>query len=398
MWPASFDVVAAGHLCLDIYPRFDTHINSGKITDILRPGALVHMGGMAFSTGGSVSNVGIAMKIFGCQVAFVAKVGDDPIGGIIIDILRQSGSAEGIAVTPQGESSYTVILAPPRIDRIFLHCPGTNDSFTVGDINMSVVEKARLFHLGYPTLMRSLFVNEGEELVRILKQVKTAGVITSLDISLPDPTSEAGRADWRRIYEKALPYADIFLPSAEETFFTLLPKEYLRRKEEFSGQELIDHISPEEFSRFADEYLDMGCRVSVIKAGHNGWYIKTAGRDKIAGMGSAAPKDPGAWASRELWCPAFYIEKVASAAGSGDSSIAGFLTGLLRGHSIEECLKLANCAGCLNLRALDTLSGLVSWEELKATVPTLKVRDNSFLKDSWEWNAKLLLWEKERKA
>ena len=389
-----FDVVAAGHLCLDMYPRFETDIASGRLADVLRPGTLVNMGGMAFSTGGAVSNVGIAMKIFGCRAAFVAKVGDDPIGRIIIEFMRRNGSAEGIKVSAETESSYTVILAPPKIDRIFLHCPGANDVFTAADINLAVVEKARLFHFGYPTLMRSMFADGGEELARILKMVKSTGVTTSLDTSLPDPTSPAGRADWRRIYRKALPYADIFLPSIEETFFTLHPEDYLRRKEQAGWQELIDRIAPEEYGRLADEVLELGCRVAAIKAGHRGWYVKTASRDRIAELGRAAPRDPASWAGQELWCPAFQVEKIASAAGSGDSSIAGFLTALLRGLPLEECLRLANCAGAMNLRALDTLSGLVPWEELTAAAKTLKPRDNAFLQEGWRWEPGRQLWEK----
>jgi sugar/nucleoside kinase (ribokinase family) len=122
----------------------------------------------------------------------------------------------------------------------------------------------------------------------------------------------------------------------------------------------------------------MGRKIAVLKAGHNGWYIKTTGRDKISSIGRAAPGNPENWADRELWCPAFLAGSVAASTGAGDCSIAAFLTGLLRGHPIEECLKLANCAGYLNLRAMDTLSGLGSWEEVRDTYPALPVRDNAF--------------------
>jgi len=393
-----FDVVAAGHLCLDMFPRFETEIATGRIGDILRPGTLVNMGGMAFGTGGAVSNTGIAMKIFGCHVAFVAKVGDDPLARITREVIQKHGSTEGLSVSPGSDSSYSVILAPPNIDRIFLHCPGANDAFTSADINMKVVSKARLFHFGYPTLMRSMFADGGDELTRILKMARAAGLTVSLDTSLPDPTSPAGKADWRRIYEKALPHVDLFLPSIEETFYTLHPEEYLRRKEQAGGQELIDHIRPEEFSRFAEEYLALGCRIAVIKAGHNGWYVKTSGRQRLQELGRARPADPAAWADRELWCPAFVVEKIASAAGSGDSSIAGFLTALLKGHSLEECLKLANAAGAMNLRALDTLSGLPSWGQLQAAANTMKVRELAFLKAPWKWDGQRKLWDTRRGA
>ncbi len=387
------DVIAAGLLCLDIIPRFNTSQESGRISDILKPGSLVHMKGMALSTGGSVSNVGIAMKIFGCRVGFMAKVGDDTIGKIIIDILKKNGNTEGIIISEGEESSYTVVISPPKIDRIFLHCPGTNDTFTSRDINFSLVEKARLFHLGYPTLMESLFINEGEELTAILKKARDTGAATSLDISLPDPNSTAGQANWRVIYQKALPYVDIFVPSIEEAFFTLYPDKYKERKQKLGGQELIDYIGHEEFTCIADEFLNMGCKISVLKAGHNGWYLKSAG--SLKKLGRAAPGDIESWSGREIWCPAFYIEAIASATGSGDSSIAAFLTALLRGHTIEDCLKLANCAGYLNLKSLDAFSGLPSWDRIQTTVPALAVRENSFLSGTdWTWNEVLKIWEK----
>jgi sugar/nucleoside kinase (ribokinase family) len=392
----SYDIIVAGHLCLDMIPPFDTDKETTNIAELLQPGTLVQMGAMSFSTGGSVSNVGTAMKIFGCSVAFMAKVGGDAIGRNIIEIVQKNGSAEGISIAEGEASSYTVVISPPGIDRIFMHCPGTNDTFSSADINMAAVGKSRLFHLGYPTLMRSLFADNGRELADILKKVKEAGVTTSLDISLPDPASEAGRADWRRIYERSLPNVDIFLPSIEETFFTLHPREYLERKEAHGGRELIDFVSPEEVSGFAEEYLAMGCKIAVLKAGHNGWYIRTTGREKIAGIGRAAPKDHDTWADRELWCPAFRADSIAGSNGAGDCSIAGFLTGLLRNHSIVECLKLANCAGYLNLRAMDTLSGLGSWEEIKDTYTTLPVRENAFLSGGWNWDGQGKIWEKKR--
>ena len=391
-----FDVVAAGHLCLDLFPRFETAIATGRIADVLRPGTLVNMGGMALGTGGAASNVGIAMKIFGCRVAFMAKLGDDPLGRVTRELLEAHGSAEGLALSAGTDSSYSVILAPPNIDRLFLHCPGANDRFTAADLNPAVLARSRLFHFGYPSLMRSMFADGGEELARILGQARGAGLTVSLDTALPDPTSPAGKADWRGIYRRSLPQVGFFLPSIEETFCTLQPQEYLRRKEQAGGQELIDHFRPEEFGRCAEEYLELGCAVAVIKAGHNGWYVRTGPRERIAGLGRAAPRDPASWADRELWCPAFVVEKIASATGSGDSSIAGFLTALLKGHPLEECLKLANAAGAMNLRAYDSLSGLPSWDSLLEASRRLTVRELDFLKSPWEWDPRRKLWEKGR--
>jgi len=392
---AEFDVIAGGLLCLDMIPRFATEAQSLRMGELLRPGTLVLMGGMVLSTGGAVSNVGIAMKIFGLRVGFAAKVGDDPLGRAIVSQLEQSGNAAGIKVARGEASSYTVVLAPPGIDRIFLHCPGTNDTFSWRDIDYRLLAGSRLFHFGYPTLMRSMYAGGGGELALLLQKAKRAGVTTSLDISLPDPSSPAGRVDWREIYGRVLPHTDIFLPSIEEAFYTLHPEEYLKRKQACGGKELIDNFTPEEYRGLGEELLSLGCRMAALKAGHNGWYIRTAGREELEGLGRAAPSSLEAWGDRELWCPAFASEKIASTTGAGDSSIAGFLTAFLRGRCLEECLKLANCAGYLNLRALDALSGLASWEEMERILPGLKVRENAFLAASgWRWRSDFKLWEK----
>jgi len=396
MSSCELDVIAAGHLCLDMFPKFTTGAESGKIGDILRPGTLVHMGGVTFGTGGAVSNTGIAMKIFGNRVGFVAKVGDDTIGKIIIDIVRSYGSADGIKVSEGEASSYTVVLSPPGIDRIFLHCPGTNDTLTADDVDASIVSKARLIHFGYPTLMRGMFVEDGAALVAIFARAKEAGVTTSLDISLPDPNSEAGKADWRCILERSLPYTDIFAPSIEEAFFTLHRDEYLARKAACGGDELIDYITPEEVAGIADAYLSMGCRIVALKAGHNGWYVKSSDTASVSAIGAAAPADCSSWAGREIWCPAFQVDEIATATGAGDSAIGGFLTGLLRGQGLEESLKMANCAGYCNLQGMDSLSGLKSWDAMQSMIPGLTVSPDPDLSgvDGWLWDEARGIWER----
>lgn len=393
MTERNIDVVAAGHLCLDMHPEF-TNEPGVRITDLLRPGTLVRMGGMTFSTGGTVSNTGMAMKKFGLDVAFMAKVGDDPIGETIIELIKKQGNAEGISLAKGEASSYTVVLSPAGIDRIFLHSPGTNDTFTAANIDFSLVERARLFHLGYPTLMNALFARKGVELEKVYRRAKERGITTSMDISLPDPNSPAGKANWATIYERALPYVDVYLPSIEEAFFTLDPGEYLARKEAHGGEELIDHVPPSEFSRIAKRYLDMGCAMIALKAGHLGWYFRTAAAERIERIGTLKPERVDEWAGRELWCPAFTVDKIASATGSGDSSIAAFLTALTKGCSPVECLKCANCAGYMSLSGMDATSGLTTWEEMASILGSLTVGTVPALESTdWRWNAESKVWE-----
>ena len=84
-------------------------------------------------------------------------------------------------------------------------------------------------------------------------------------------------------------------------------------------------------------------------------------------MGSAAPCDLQAWAEQELWAPCFRVNVVGTT-GSGDATIAGFLSALLRGFSPRRAVNAAVAVGACNVEAADALSGIRSWEETLARI------------------------------
>ncbi|MFK4996859.1 carbohydrate kinase family protein [Bacillus sp. N9] len=69
------------------------------------------------------------------------------------------------------------------------------------------------------------------------------------------------------------------------------------------------------------------------------------------------------WAEREVLAPCFDV-KVSGTTGAGDCTIAGFLTGILNGLNIEECLKMAVAVGAHNVECIDGTSGIPKWEKV----------------------------------
>lgn len=168
--------IAAGHICLDITPAFKSK-EEKNIKDLFRPGQLIAMDAAKVSLGGSVSNTGVGMKRLGADVELMGMVGDDAFGQMVLNELEKYGaSPESMIVRKGVGTSYSVILAPAGIDRIFLHCSGANDTFTLDDIDLEKVKGANLFHFGYPSLMRKMYIDGGKELVRLLKAVHEQGV------------------------------------------------------------------------------------------------------------------------------------------------------------------------------------------------------------------------------
>jgi sugar/nucleoside kinase (ribokinase family) len=351
--------VAAGHLCLDILPNLD-HLGNGQFDVLFRPGRLIQVGAAQFATGGPVSNTGLALHRLGVPTRLIAKVGGDPFGRIVRDVVSRYDPrlVEGIAVDAGATTSYSVIVSPPGTDRIFLHCPGANDTFASTDVAYDLVRKAALFHFGYPPLMARMYRQAGKELVEILATAKATGVTTSLDMSFPDPSSESGRADWRAIYRAALPHVDLFLPSIEELLFTLRPRTF----EQLSSRgPLACQVGAAMLADLSLELLDMGAKMVVLKLGDRGLYLRTAGLDRLESMGRARPAELRPWAGREIWAPCFQVDVVGTT-GAGDATIAGFLAALLRGLVPEQAMVMAVAVGACNVEAADALSGLRTWE------------------------------------
>ncbi len=363
------EVVVAGHICLDIIPTMRGASTPGQsIGELLVPGKLIDVGAAALSTGGAVPNTGIALHRLGVPVTLMGKVGDDLIGEAIRSIVRSHDErlAEGMIVASEETSSYSVVISPPGIDRIFLHCTGANDTFSADDVTAEKLEGARLFHFGYPPLMKRMYEDGGAELVRLLSLVKSRGLTVSLDLARPDPESPAGRSDWKSILRSALPHVDVFLPSFEEILYMLQPQRYRELSERQGSDELLGYADASLLSELSEELLDMGAAIVAIKLGEHGLYLRTTGSaERLAGMGACAPD--GSWNNRELCVPCFRVD-VAGTTGAGDCTIAGFLAGLLKGLTAEKTLLAAVGTGAYNVERTDAVSGIPAWNDLQIRI------------------------------
>ena len=254
-------IISAGHICLDITPVIPPDTVFKSVSEALVPGRLLNVEAADVHTGGSVSNTGLALKKLGAEVTLLGKIGSDAFGRMVNDIVESNG-AGGLLIDPECSTSYSIVLALPGIDRIFLHNPGANDSFGAEDVPDAVFESAELFHFGYPPIMRRMYENGGAELISLFRRAKEKGLLTSLDMAVPGESSDAALANWRAILEKLLPYVDYFVPSYEETAFMLGYKDYDINRLDFKKD-----VRP-----LADELRAMGASVVLIKCGTAGIY------------------------------------------------------------------------------------------------------------------------------
>ena len=385
-------VVVAGHICLDVTPVFpDTGVRD--MSKILVPGKLVNVREAVVSSGGPVSNTGMNLLTLGVNTRLMGKIGDDFFGRGLLSILREKGVDGGMTVVDGEETSYTLALSPPGIDRIFLHNPGANNTFCADDIDYDIVAQAKIFHLGYPPLMKRIYSDEGAELIEIFKRVKSLGVTTSLDMSLPDKNSASGRVDWDSLLKNLLPYVDIYLPSSEETMFMIDRSKFDYLNENAAGHDMLENLSLDMLNELGGKLISYGAKIAALKSGYKGFYLRTASKEAMSGMGKALPGDLDNWADRELHEEAYLIENIASATGSGDSSIAGLLTSYLHGMSIEQAIRIACTVGGQNVTGFDALSGVKPWAETleMAAAPREKRRLTGPF-NNWRYDESMGVW------
>lgn len=366
-----YDAVIAGYTCVDLTPDFRKDSPVKEIADLLKPGKLIEIGGLGFTLGGVVPNTGLAMKKFGKRVFLNGLIGNDFIGNIAETRLSGYGISEGMVKTGEVNTAYSIVLAPPGVDRIFLESPGCNQIFGLKHIDFKAIKKSRLFHFGYPPLLRQFWLNNGQHLAQLYSEVQKAGVVTSLDFSLPDPESESGKVNWPEILEKTLPFVDIFVPSLEELLQTMIPGVYAEIQSMPGNTKIIDRIPLDLVKELGHRIIGLGVKILLIKMGHRGAYLLTgniSSLDKEAGVTLNEKK----WNNREILCNAYKVDtsKVKNATGAGDTAVAAFLTAVLNGDTPETAIRYAGMAGRESLYCENIFEEIANWAQLTEKIRT----------------------------
>jgi len=87
MGQRDIEAIVAGHLCIDVIPRFAGE--AAPPGELFVPGRLIDVEEAAFSTGGAVSNTGIALGRVGVRTTLMARIGRDDFGRMIRERIAQ---------------------------------------------------------------------------------------------------------------------------------------------------------------------------------------------------------------------------------------------------------------------------------------------------------------------
>jgi sugar/nucleoside kinase (ribokinase family) len=255
--------------------------------------------GFKLTLGGSSSILAHNLAVLGSRVGFITQTGDDELGRIALDLLRDSNVDLSRSTVRHDVGTGVTALFPHSGPRHIITYPGVMASTTLADLDLAYLASSRHFHLS------SLWLQTGlqPDLPRLFTLLRAQGVTVSLDTN-DDPSGH-----WAGVLDDLLDCIDILLPNEEEV------KRITARQ---SVDQALDVLAPR-------------VPLTVVKCGSRGAVVQ-----------QGAVRD---------WVAPIAVEPI-DTIGAGDSFNAGFLHSYLQGVSAVRSATLGNITGALSTQGI----------------------------------------------
>ena len=265
--------------------------------------------------GGEAVNEATALAKLGTRSSILCRLGTDEAGDLILHQLQEAGISTALVQ----RSAH-----PTPVTTMFVNDDGTRKSITNQAHFLPFHPEAFLDDSLHPkaiilgSLFRAPFADPAvtEAVIRFAHERK---IPVYADTKLPNV-----RACTLEEIRSVLPFVTCITPNEDEARF-------------YTGKD-----TPEET---AEGFLQYGVQSVIIKLGDKGCYYRDA--------------------EMSVRLPAYPIEAV-DATGAGDNFLAGFVSELLRGSTVEDALRFANACGAICTTAAGASAAMKSREQVQA--------------------------------
>jgi len=329
-------IYVAGNILLDfLYP----------ITGYPAPGHLTTIeDGISKAVGGLVCNVGIDLKRLmpDAEIFAIGLVGSDDNGDYAVEVMSEEGLDVSM-IGRTGTTSFTAVMSDTHTnERTFFQYRGANALFSEQSLDLDKI--SGILHIGYILLLDALDEEDSEygtKMARLLAHAKERGIATSIDV-----VSESGNR-FTRLVKPALRYTDYCIINEIEAEKTVgIP---LRGE---SGQLLTENMES-----VLNALFDCGVgKWAVIHTPEGGFGMDRDGT--MTACGSVALPDH--------W--------IKGTVGAGDAFCAGVLSAASTGMTLNEAIRLGNCAAAASLSASGAAEAVESIAEVLAIGDTYGFR------------------------
>ncbi|HZR16891.1 MAG TPA: carbohydrate kinase family protein [Verrucomicrobiae bacterium] len=288
---------------------------SGPIEKYPVPGVTpqVNTTSIRFRAGGGAANTASALGQLGISVAVFSKVGADPNGVFLRSELKRNGvEVSNICQSDTESTPFTFVGIHPDGERSFIHTPGCNLSFSVKDLDFDRLYECDLLLYQDMWVLPQL---DGPSAPQILAEAQKRGVTTLLDECY-------GLGPNRTVFEAALPYCDVVLPSYDD----------------------MRVVYPDlEAAAVAAHLRQCGARRVVLKLGARGCLVSAETGD--------------------VQLPSIARE-IVDTTGAGDCFDAGFIAGMVNGLDDVAAARVGNATASACIRNVGGAEGIPSYQTL----------------------------------
>jgi 2-dehydro-3-deoxygluconokinase len=272
--------------------------------------------------GGAESNVAIGLARLGHQVSWVSRLGDDEFGLYIRNFIRGEGvdTSHVIFDAQHPTAVYFKERQTAQEPKVYYYRRGSAASYLKPeDVSEELIAQAKFLHV--TGITPALSPSCRDAVYQAIDKAKRHQVTVVFDPNIRLKLWTADEA--REMLTDIAGRCDIVLPGWEE------------------GRILTGESSPE---RIAERLRQNGAGAVVVKLGEQGAYYATS--------------------SENEYVEGFPVRQIVDPIGAGDGFAAGFLSGLIRGWSYREAVRLGNRVGAAALTVVGDVEGYPFWSEI----------------------------------
>ncbi|APX33662.1 ribokinase [Brachybacterium sp. P6-10-X1] len=288
-------------------------------------GSLAHLPSVDISLGGAESNLAIGLRRLDVPVAWVSRVGDDPLGTRVTREIRAEGVEVHCAIDPTRPTGLMIKSRPTgtttRVD--YYRAGSAASALTAGDLPTGLIEQADVLHLSGITPLLSPTAHATN--VAAVQRAAAAGTLVSLDVNYRSRLGS--REHLAELLGEILERVDIL----------------------FGGPEELSILAPgvaEDDHRGLLRALAVDGRQVVAKLGADGGAAVAGAAVPVGGHASLAGGAAVPTGGEIVEAPGHRVA-VVDTVGAGDAFVAGYLSAQLDGLDVPARLARANACGAL---------------------------------------------------
>ena len=276
-----------------------------------------NIGKVEFALGGVGRNIAEDLCLFGADTSLLTAIGNDSFGRVVSDNAYQQ--------------NFTLLEKPFKNAKtgVYAYMPDNDGSFVVGVNDMEIT-----------SMITPQIIEKNINALYFADYVL-------LEANLPEPTiDKICSYDFKLVADSVSGLKCVRLRN-------VINKLYLLKANLIELVALTGKTIKEDGVR---ELVRMGLKRGIVTLGKDGAMCFEVTEEGIC--------------CYEL--PNLENHKIVDTSGCGDAFLAGFMMGIMRGHSMSDCLYIGQSAACLNAESFSSVNRDMSYTKLKEVVSEFK--------------------------